>query len=106
VDGGGGGRRPGCNVTGVRTAVQGVYPYAWNAAFLSAYIVPGAQVSAPFQPDGEASSMPRARLLLVAALMGLLVQACSSPTLPPYPTPDETGSPKPPPNRGFTPAQP
>lgn len=50
--------------------------------------------------------MRRFRFLLAAVLMGLLAPACSSPTNPPYPSPDDTGSPKPPPNQGFSLLQP
>jgi hypothetical protein len=50
--------------------------------------------------------MRRSRFLLLAILAGVLAQACSSPTMPPYPSPDDTGSPEPPPSQGFTVPQP
>lgn len=45
--------------------------------------------------------MRRFRILLGAVLVALAVGACSNPTLPPYPTPDDTKPPEPPPNPGF-----
>lgn len=50
--------------------------------------------------------MRKLRFLLLAVLVGALAQACSSPTMPPYPSPEDTGPPGPPPNQGLTRAQP
>lgn len=50
--------------------------------------------------------MRRIRFLLLAILVGALSQACSSPTMPPYPSPDDPGAPGPGPNQGFKVAQP
>lgn len=50
--------------------------------------------------------MRRVRFLLLAVLVGALAQACSSPTMPPYPSPEDTTNPKPPPSEGISAARP
>lgn len=45
--------------------------------------------------------MRKSRFLLVAALVSVLAAACSSPTMPPYPTPDDTKEKPQPPNPGL-----
>ena len=50
--------------------------------------------------------MRRVRVLLLAILVGALAQACASPTMPPYPSPEDPSDPKPPPSQGFSVAKP
>jgi len=45
--------------------------------------------------------MRKLRLWVAGALLSVLVSACSSPTMPPYPTPDDTGDDPPDPGQGF-----
>ena len=50
--------------------------------------------------------MRRVRFLLLAVLVGALAQACSSPTMPRYPSPEDPSNPKPPPSQGFSAVRP
>lgn len=43
----------------------------------------------------------KVRLTILAALVGILVAACTSPTSPPSPDPEPPDGPKPDPNSGF-----
>jgi len=45
--------------------------------------------------------MRKYRFLLAAILVSVMAGACSSPTVPPYPTPDDTHEKPPPPNPGL-----
>lgn len=45
--------------------------------------------------------MRKTRFLLAAALLSVLAGACSSPTMPPYPTPDDTAEKPKPPDKGI-----
>ena len=45
--------------------------------------------------------MRRVRLIVMAALVGILAAACTSPTLPPYPDPTPPETPAPDPSTGL-----
>ena len=45
--------------------------------------------------------MRKLRLWLACAFLSVLVSACTSPTMPPYPTPEDPSDPGPGPGKGF-----